>query len=169
MTTKTTSLIKAYYSGSLSRDEFLKQYFSDKNPSEGQVIDLAEQTLRKQDGDSVEELITLLGTEYFNINSFVSPLCQLLEKDWHTRHEDIAMLLLKTKSPNAIDCLYNAAELQFEYLSYDDTYQFARKCIKALAAIDDKRAVDWLKLLAESGTVEISEYAKKELRYKGLL
>ena len=71
--------------------------------------------------------------------------------------------------PATLDCLFKATELKFDYLDYDDTYQFARKCIKAIATIGTGNAIEKLKLLALSPTPEIAEYAKKELRYKELM
>lgn len=79
------------------------------------------------------------------------------------------MLLKDIADPNTVDCLYKATELHFDYLEYDDTYQFARKCIKVLSKIGNDNAIDKLKSLSSSQTPEIAAYAKKELGYKGLL
>lgn len=98
-----------------------------------------------------------------------SLLCSLITEDWHHKHEDIAMLLKDLKQPSSVNALYNAAEIQFSYLSYDDTFQFSRKCIKALSEIGDSNAIEKLRLLLESSNSTIAEYAKKELRYKNLL
>ncbi len=73
------------------------------------------------------------------------------------------------KDPSTVDCLCKAAELHFEYLDYDDSYQFARKCIKALSAIDNEAAISKLQLLAQSSIPEVQQYAIKELKYKGFL
>lgn len=96
-------------------------------------------------------------------------MCELLKSHCHHKHEDIAMLLKELADYKTVDYLYEATELEFGYLSYDDTYQFARKCIKALSTIGNDNAINKLKLLANSRVTEIAGYAQKELRYKGIL
>lgn len=91
----------------------------------------------------------------------------LLLKD-HKHHEDIAVLLQQEKDPNTVENLFKAAELNFEYLSYDETHQFGRKCIKALSAIDNSNSIEKLILLSKSKNSLISKYAIKELDYKGI-
>ena len=95
-------------------------------------------------------------------------LIKLLQEDWHYKHEDIAMLLKKIKDPKTVEALYTAAKQKFDYLEYDDTFQFARKCIKALAAIGDDNAIEKLRLLKQSDNNVIKAYAEKELNYKEL-
>lgn len=163
------TLIASLYSGNISKDEFLQKYFDNKRPDGKHVSDLLKSGIINKDASSVEEAIVLLYTEGFSNPLYISELCQLLQMPWHTKHEDIAMLLKDIADPSTVECLYDAAELQFEYLDYDETYQFGRKCIKALSAIGDEASIDKLKMLSKSKIVEIAEYAKKELNYKGLL
>jgi len=169
MKSETSFLIKALYAGSINKEEFLKQYFDGKIPSENHVLHLIEQAISSKDASLVEEAIVLLYTGFFKMDSFLLFLCQLLKENWHTKHEDTAMLLKQIKSPQTVECLYDAVEIQFKYLEYDDTYQFARKCIKALSAIGNDNAVNKLKLLTYSKNIEIAGYAQKELRYIGML
>lgn len=164
-----SSLVKKLYAGNISKEEFLERYFDGKVFSEISVLELLTQAISKKDGSLVSEVIVLLYTEYFKISSFLFPLCQLLDKNWHTNHEEIVTLLQQTKSSQIVDCLYNSTELQFDYLAYDDTYQFARKCIKALSAIADENAIKKLKILTSSKISVIANYAKKELNYKKFL
>jgi hypothetical protein len=122
-----------------------------------------------QDNETVEEAIVVGVTlDYFS-DRFSEIFCRLLQVDWHYKHEDIARILQDLKDPSTVNCLFNAAQLHFEYLDYDDTYQFARKCIKALSAIDNEEAISKLRLLTQSDIPEIKHYAEKELKYKGLL
>jgi len=102
-----------------------------------------------------------------NIAEFEQQLLDMLA-NWHQKHEDVAALLKGIKATESIDVLYKAALVQHDYLDYDDTYQLARKCIKALAVIDTAEAIEKLQLLAKHSIREIREYAQKELKYKEL-
>lgn len=161
-------LITSLYLGDLGVDEFLEKYFQGINDREIFVNNLIKDGITNEDPISVEEFIVLIYTHIFEYNRFTLILCQLLDLTWHNRHEDIAMLLGEIKDPLTVDCLYKASELQFDYLDYDDTYQFARKCIKGLVAIGDENALNKLKLLSKSNVEIISSYAKKELKYKDI-
>ena len=122
-----------------------------------------------KDAEAIEEALVVISAANFDLNNFILDLCKLLQVDWHYKHEDLATLLKEAKNPLSLDYLYSATELQFPYLDYDDTYQFGRKCIKALSAIGTENAISRLILLSESKIPEIAEYAKKELHGKGLL
>jgi hypothetical protein len=93
----------------------------------------------------------------------VDVFCELLRADWHFSHEDIAFLLQRTKDPAAIECLFECAQMELPYLSYDDTRQLARKCIKGLAFIDSPAARGKLEELTSHSNTVIADYAKKEL------
>lgn len=162
-------LVEKLYAGNIGKKEFLKEYFKGEEPNENYVLFLIDKAILRKDDALVQEAIVLLNTGIFKIDYFQTLLCQLLNKEWHTKHEDIVMLLKVIKSPKIIDCLYNATELQFAYLDYDDTNQFARKCIKVLSSIDNEMAIEKLKLLTNSKYPIIAEYARKELRNKKLL
>ncbi len=92
-----------------------------------------------------------------------SALCQLLFENWHYSHEDIAFYLQRQVDSNNLDCLYKAAQLRFDYLEYDETFQFARKCIKAISAIGSAEAFEKLRRLAGTSNKVIAAYALKEL------
>lgn len=133
------------------------------------VQEYLELAIKEKNAEFVEAGF-LIGFTYAEFpKNIESLLCLLIVEDWHHKHEDIAMLLKDLKHPLTVDSLYNAAEIQFPYLNYDDTFQFARKCIKALSEIETSNAINKLQLLSESSNSIIAEYAKKELRYKKLL
>jgi len=163
MTPEIKSLIQLLALGKINEKEFLSVYFKNKIPNKEYCLELLKIGLNNSDAGTIEEALIVIAVTKFNDDIFSEILCTLISKDWHHSHEDIAMLLKDIKDPATVNCLYNATELQFEYLNYDDTFQFARKCIKALAAIGNEYAIDKLKLLANSKIQEISEYAKKEL------
>jgi len=90
-------------------------------------------------------------------------LCKLLVEDWHFSHEDIASLLTDIQNPVSVECLFKAATSSFDYLDYDETYQFARKCIKALSAVGTRDAIERIRQLSNSDNEIIKGYANKEL------
>ncbi|WP_337043901.1 hypothetical protein [Emticicia sp. 17c] len=169
MRTEINLLLTALYSGKISKELFLREYFKDIHKSDEYVLNLIQKGIENKSDSEIEEAIVLICTGSFSKPYFVVQLCELLQLPWHFKHEDIAMLLKDIADPSTVDCLYKASELKFDYLNYDDSYQFARKCIKALSAISDESSIEKLKLLAISKTKRIREYAKKELQYKGLI
>jgi len=168
MTEEIKSLIQLLALRKINEQEFLSTYFKGKQPNKEYCLKLLKDGLSNNETEKIEEALIVMSVANFNDDVFSEALCVLLSKDWHYSHEVIAMLLKNIKDPSTVNGLYYATELQFEYLNYDDTFQFARKCIKALAAIGNENAIDKLRLLTKSNIHIISEYAKKELRYKNL-
>lgn len=166
MASKLNPLIANLYSGIINKEEFVEQYFGGVIPNEDYVLALLDKGLKDKDPILVEEAIVLINTGVFLNFHFVQKLCALLLLGWHKGHEDIAMILKEIADPDSVECLYKATELQFDYLDYDETCQFARKCIKAIAGISGEDSINKLKLLSKSSNMKISEYAFKELRYK---
>ncbi|WP_294351034.1 hypothetical protein [uncultured Sphingobacterium sp.] len=164
-----TDLFDALLMKKISEEEFINEYFKSTTLNDFYVLNMIDTAIVNKNNIAVEEAILLLNTGYFSLFNFSKKLCELLMHSWHVKHEEIAMILQGLADPRAVDSLYNAAELQFSYLDFDDTYQFARKCIKAISRVNDANAISKLKLLAKSKVIEISNYAEKELRYKGLL
>lgn len=153
----------------INEEEFIREYFKNAPFDDSYVFNMMEDAIVNENKTEVEEVLILLNSGYFSTDNFAEKLCELLMFSWHVKHEEIAMMLQDLADPRTVDSLYKAAELQFSYLDFDDTYQFARKCIKAISRINDVNAIGKLKLLAKSNIIEISNYAKKELCYKGLL
>jgi hypothetical protein len=168
MNPETKSLIRLLYLGRINNKEFLKKYFKDNLQDEEYCRRLIRQGIEEKNPETIEESIVLLYTGFFKTSNLIFELCELLSMDWHMKHEDIAMLLTEANDPASVECLYHAAELEFDYLSYDDTCQFGRKCIKALAKIADGNAINKLRMLSNSANSVLGDYAKKELEYKGL-
>lgn len=96
-------------------------------------------------------------------------LCKLLCEDWHFEHENIAEALQDIRSPLTVECLFHAATQQFEYLSYNDSTAFARKCIWALHDIGTAEAVEKLKLLVLSSRYDVRQYAAESRTHLKLL
>ncbi|HEY0048869.1 MAG TPA: HEAT repeat domain-containing protein [Pyrinomonadaceae bacterium] len=169
LTEETKKLSISLTSGVFTNEEFIQAYSDGRRIDKEYVINLFNEAINNKDAEAVEEALTVGIVFDFFSNEFSEIFCKLLQADWHYKHEDIAGLLQDLKDPSTVDCLYNAAQLHFEYLNYDDSYQFARKCIKALSKMGNKEAIEKLQLLAGSNIPEIKQYAVKELKYKGLL
>ena len=165
-------LLVAWISREITEDQFINQYKALTNQSiidDKYCLQLINLASNEKDDEKLEEAFILGFTIDCFSKDFSQIFCKLLQEDWHYKHEDIARVLQSLKDPSTVDCLYTAAELQFDYLDYDDTCQFARKCSKALSDIDNATAISKLQLLAQSNFSEIKQYAIKELKYKGLL
>jgi hypothetical protein len=126
-------------------------------------VRLLNEAFENRNADLVEEVIFSLSVSKGFSNRLSEILCKLLQADWHYKHEDIARILQGLKDPSTVDCLYSAAELQFDYLNYDDTFGFARKCTWALADIGTPEAKAKLQQLARSSNAFVAEYAQKRL------
>lgn len=132
------------------------------------IEELLLKAYHNKSAEDVELLMPSIDSAESISNGTSTILNNLLQESWHYKHEDIAMLLKKIKDPKTVEGLYTATKQKLEYLEYDDTFQFARKCIKALAAIGDDNAIEKLRLLKQCDNDVIKAYAVKELNYKGL-
>lgn len=166
MTEQKKKLLSSLISGEISKDIFIQEYSQNEEIDSEYCLTLLEHSYENKDDNAVEEAIIIGTTIDCFSNKFSEIFCKLLVVDWHYKHEDIARILQNLKDPSTVKCLYEAALLQFDYLSYDDTYQFGRKCIKALSAIDSSEAREKLLLLTQSSISEIKQYAIKELDYE---
>jgi hypothetical protein len=170
MTNIEKQLIMSYALEEITKDEFLKRFPADLTKENDYILFELLRAIDGKDEDVIEYAIKILHLEDFNgSDKYVDVFNRLLLVDWHERHEDIAALLKGISSPKSVDALYKAATVLYDYLDYDDTYQFARKCIKALSAINNAEAIGKLQVLAQYDIPEIAEYAEKELKYKGLM
>lgn len=171
MTNDLNIFLQKLYRGTISAEEFLKRYESIENikVDESYCLQKLNQGYLERNPQIVDIALLLGFIKHCFSDKFSDIFCKLLLADWHRTHEDIARALKELKNPTTVECLYNATELKFDYLDYDDTFQFARKCIKAISAIDTELAISRLRDLAQSQNERIREYAVKELNYKGLI
>jgi hypothetical protein len=91
---------------------------------------------------------------------------ELINEDWHIKHEELAMKLEGYRDPATVDLIYEASEKSFPYM-WDEGHAFARKCTWALARIGTPEAYEKLRLLTHSKTEEIRGYAIKRLADAG--
>ncbi len=125
-----------------------------------QHLDRLENAYKNREADDVE---CALYEEITIDDGCTEILVQLLECDWHHSHEDIALTLQKLKDPKAIKALQQSAETKFDYLAYDNSEAFARKCIWALADIGTEEAKQALNEISASSNNVVAGYAQKRL------
>ncbi|BBM57267.1 hypothetical protein JMUB4039_1245 [Leptotrichia trevisanii] len=111
--------------------------------------------------------ILILAIFVFNLYSedFIDILCKLSKKEWHERHEDIAIYFMEMELPSTVECLYELAISDFEKYRWDDNFALVRKCCFALGDINTPKAKEKLELLANNlnETQDLRESAKREL------
>ena len=93
---------------------------------------------------------------------------QALVEDWHQKHEDIAFMLQKIKSPSSVHSLFQAATMSFDYLKNDEFYALARKCLWALGSINTPEARAMIYRLGELDNELIREHVEEQLERLGL-
>ncbi|SFM67658.1 hypothetical protein SAMN05428949_0400 [Chitinophaga sp. YR627] len=168
MTIIEKQLIKSLVLNEITKETFLAHYPIDLSVEDRYILHVLQSSYQNRDEDALEYGLMLLPLDNFTESTkYVEILNKLIQADWHKMHEDIASLLNGINSPESVDALFNAAVVQYDYLSYDDTYQLARKCIKALAAIANMEAIERIKELSLYEIPEIAAYARKELLRKG--
>lgn len=159
-------LISSLYSGRIDVDEFITSYFENNQPDPSHVLEVVNNAMELKNGDLLEEGIVLLLTEVFSISNFIPFLLNLLTEPWHTRHEDILILLQGEKSAFFVDQLFKITELDLVYLKFDDTYQLSRKCVKLLSRINTIQSIKHLVAISGGENSIVAGYAKKELTRK---
>jgi len=161
-----SDLLKRLALSKITRKQFVDS-LPDENRNDPQFAEKMLVNARKnRDILDVEFGLALARSPGANFPVNIETLCDLLFDDWHYSHEDIAFFLAELHPPEAVDCLERAATIQYPYLNYDETFQFARKCIKALSAISNENAIRALGGLAQNQNEVIRGYAIKELRRK---
>jgi hypothetical protein len=119
--------------------------------------------LVSRDAHTVESALTL-ASRFGVLTAGLGPLlAELLLLPWHQQHEDIARALQQLRLPTTVDALATAALVKHDYLAYNDSHAFARKCTWALADIGTREARAHLERLARSSDSEIAAYAQKRL------
>lgn len=94
MNKEVKKLVTELLSGSISPDEFTFLYPA-KQINEEYCIDLLRKALSDADSEKVEEGLIVGSSANCFSNKSANILCELLQQDWHYKHEDIATLLKK--------------------------------------------------------------------------
>ena len=85
---------------------------------------------------------------------------KISKKEWHERHEDIAIYFMEMELPSTVECLYELAISDFEKYRHDEYCQLVEKCCYALGAIGTEEAKEKLELLAKSDKGIIREHVE---------
>jgi hypothetical protein len=99
------------------RTEDLDKFFGDVNlDRSGLIIELLDKSLVEKNGKAVDNLVYAAFKNGVN-ESYTGVLCRLLDvrDEWQYKHEDIATLLGKVKSPESVPSLYRLVN---EFESY---------------------------------------------------
>ena len=144
----------------------LKEYFL-KNPQkllkfleEIRLENISEETI-----DIIHIFIFLIvaGEFYLKNDNFNEILCKLSKDKNHYEHENIALIFENLHSPKLINCVYDLAVMELDYMEYDEFFNIARKCTYALGYTNTPKAKEKLELLAKNENELIREYAIKQL------
>lgn len=148
-------------SGELNGNTVLNQFGIDKLAEE--IAGFLQTSMEKQDADTVDSLIYLVYCFDLQSNGLLKIFHELILEKWHYKHEDLARLIGKYKSPSSVPYLKDAAVLQLDYLQYegDETFAFSRKCIRALRTINTAEANEAICELSKSNRKEIAKIAKQ--------
>lgn len=154
--------ISKLMSGRISKEQFLEiNAISD-------ITDTIEKGLveayQSQNADSVEEFIYLTFVFEFFDERIVDVANQLLVSDWHYNHEDITWILQKISSWESIEYLYDAIELQPQYLAWNDNYTFEVKCVRAIYYIGKEKSFSYLEKLCKHPNDVIREMAQRQIK-----
>lgn len=157
------NLILKLVANAISKEEFVEAYGSDPYTDKAHVLTLLQSAKAVKDAESFGYAL-ILG---FLFDTFTEAYLLLLNEaileKWHFKHEDIASILYRLKSPQSVESLYQAAMTEHDYLDYDEDYMLADKCIRALKAIGTEEAKQKLQKLSRGKNKIIRSYAREAL------
>lgn len=157
-----------YFDKKISEIDFfyeLKKFYENDNNI---ILKELSDAFKLHDSEKVYNLIYTIcilkdSIEEFNISNYIIILDDLLISDWHRNHEDIVSLIEKISDCRSIEYLYKALFLKPEYLSWDENYAFEKKCIHAIAKIDEIKSISLLKKISNSNNIVLNECASNIL------
>lgn len=155
--------INSYLEGQLSISEFLELLPPKTFSFADRLVSLLEKACVEKDSNKVELLIIAASADGVS-NKYSEIFCKLLKEEWHEKHEDIIMLLAEIKDPDTVDCI---SALVYHKMPWDDVdySSLGLKCIWALGAIGNDKAIERLKELANSNVDYIKNIAEKQLQH----
>ena len=123
---------------------------------------LLEDAYRTQDGEDLECALTI-GFAFGFAPEQTKALCNLVEADWHVRHEDVVSALDELHSPETVEALFRATQWIPKSLEYDNSRALAVKAIWALGKIPGTEAETKLETLARSENTILRKNAVEQL------
>lgn len=145
------------------RTEDLDEFFGNVNFERSSfIIDLLNESLFEKNGKAVDNLIYAAFKNGVN-DSYLEVLHKLIDvrDKWQYKHEDIATLLEKIKSPLSVPYLYRLAK-DFET---SDIHSIPLKAMWALRSIGNVDAKECLRKLSLSNDERKAKIAKMQLDY----
>jgi hypothetical protein len=121
------------------------------------------EAIEARDEDAFELALDGVFRDELVARALIDLLVQALALPWHHSHEDLLSVLQDLKDPRSVDAVFEAAQVQHEYLDYDEFFGLARKCTWALADIGTPEARGRLEQLAASPNQLVAGYARKRL------
>lgn len=148
--------------GQISKEQFLEiNAISDISNT---IVNGLREAYQSKNSDSVEEFIYLTFVFEFFDERIVDVANRLLVCDWHYKHEDITWILQKISSCESLEYLYEAIELQPQYLAWDDNYAFEVKCVRANYYIGKEKSFPYLEKLCNHSNRVIREMAQRQIK-----
>ena len=148
--------------GEISKEQFLE--INEISNISNSITNGLFEAYQSKNANMVEEFIYLTFVYEFFDEKIVYVVNRLLVSDWHYKHEDITCILQKISSCESIKFLYNAIELQPQYLAWDDNYAFEVKCVRAIYYIGKEKAFPYLEKLCRHPNDVIREIAQRQIK-----
>ncbi|MDJ0368062.1 HEAT repeat domain-containing protein [Hymenobacter sp. H14-R3] len=154
------ALIIKLLSNKITQQEFEKLY--PVPITKAYVLECLNEAVELEDDDKLWPAMVLA---YDGADTDFLPILEgLLVAEWHTSHENIALILQRLKSTTSVQCLFKAATMHFTYLEEDEFFDLARKCLWALGSINNEEAREMIKSLANSDNEVIREHAQEQIQ-----
>lgn len=120
--------------------------------------------------ENVTEIIGILliiPSWYDLQRSFLIYYHRLLIEPWHEAHEWLIDIIMEFKSTESIEYIKTAIKLDFDYLHLNDTEyaSFIRKCMWALADINNPESIELLHKYLNDDNEVIRKYADEQIRW----
>lgn len=128
----------------------------------GDCFSILQKAVRQKDPDKFEEALNACFPMHYS-EGLCKLLADVLEADWHFRHEDVARAIRNLKCACAVEALERRASRNPEYLVWDKNHALARKCTWALADIGTYEAKQALERLSLSEITVVRGFAQKRI------
>jgi len=96
------------------KNKFIDNFTVDVTKEPEYVFDLLAAAYNEKNADDVEFSLYIGFAFDLFTEDFVDILCKLIEAEWHFRHEDIASILQRLKSPKAVNSLLHCGNNALE-------------------------------------------------------
>jgi hypothetical protein len=149
-----------FLNGDQSLQELLAAYNVDLNDLPADLIN----DLGRRDGSYEFIRAWCRAGRLFGHSQKLTPiLCELISRDDHEGHEELADALQDLRDPQSVECLFERANQRLAYLEYDDSGALARRCVWALHDVGNAEAITKLNLLTSDSREEVSGEAVNRL------